>query len=525
MECTTRASDKERSRAEGLSKSRPRRAAVQHLLPLMVFGALWCMLVALLSPQWSANPQYGFGWLVPFLCAYLFLLRWRTRPPAQLAHSAMAKRVFWATGFSLLPTWLVAQANPDWRLIGWILAIEVVALSLCAVYIVGGRSWLGHFAFSISFIFISVPWLSAVEKLVIEGLTQAATVVAVASLNFCHIAAAQHGNIIEVSTGMLGVDEACSGIRSLQATIVVSLFFGEVYRVSAVRRVVLVFGGALIAFLCNVGRFSVLGAVAAKDGLESISKWHDPLGVAVLVLCLLLVWGAARLISGPRPNILRSKASPTTAFPWRLALSLGGWILLTLAGTEFWYRTHETGGKLQWSVAWPFNERNFSEIKLSELETSSLGCDEERAAEWTKGDDRHWMAFFFQWAEGPARSRILARMHRPENCLPAAGYKLRQDRGTLTVQAKNLLIPFHSLDFENEGEQVYVFFCLWEDRSKQPDRPRNREVWTRFARIESVLRGERNLGQQVLEIVISGYHTPEEAEAALRRHVGSMIQI
>jgi hypothetical protein len=135
------------------------------------------------------------------------------------------------------------------------------------------------------------------------------------------------------------------------------------------------------------------------------------------------------------------------------------------------------------------------------------------------------MAFFFKRAEGPTRSRILARMHRPENCLPAAGYKLHEDRGTVTIKAKNLLVPFHALDFEYAGEKVYVFFCLWEDRSKQPDPARIRDEWTRFVRLESVFLGERNLGQQVLEIVIFGHDKPEEAEAALRRDVGAMIQI
>jgi hypothetical protein len=115
-------------------------------------------------------------------------------------------------------------------------------------------------------------------------------------------------------------------------------------------------------------------------------------------------------------------------------------------------------------------------------------------------------------------------MHRHENCLPAAGYKLREDRGAITVEAKNLLIPFHVLDFENAGEKVYVFFCLWENRSKQPDRPRVQDKWTRFARLESVLLGDRNLGQQVLEIVVSGYDKPEEAEAALRKEIAAMVQ-
>jgi hypothetical protein len=115
-------------------------------------------------------------------------------------------------------------------------------------------------------------------------------------------------------------------------------------------------------------------------------------------------------------------------------------------------------------------------------------------------------------------------MHRPENCLPAAGYKLREDRGTITIKAKDLLIPFHDLDFEYEGDHVYVFFCLWENVSKQPELPRIRDEWNQFAKLESVLLGQRNLGQQVLEIVIFGYNKPEDAEAALRRDVETMIQ-
>jgi hypothetical protein len=39
-----------------------------------------------------------------------------------------------------------------------------------------------------------------------------------------------------------------------------------------------------------------------------------------------------------------------------------------------------------------------------------------------------------------------------------------------------------------------------------------------------VLLGERNLAQQTLEIVIFGYDTPQEAEAALRRQMEDLIR-
>jgi exosortase/archaeosortase family protein len=305
----------------------------------------------------------------------------------------------------------------------------------------------------------------------------------------------------------------------------VSLFFGELYRASRPRRALLVLIGMLVALLCNIGRTICLATLAAKDGVEVIANWHDPLGYLLFATCLLLVWRLARLLAGPRPKLSFSEAPEPNPLPWRLTLSLGAWLMLTVISVEVWYRAHEERGKVGWSVAWPVSKKEFSDLPITELEANALACDEKTGAGWTNSDGSHWMAFFFKWGEGPARSRILARMHRPENCLPAAGYTLREDRGTLTVNAKNLRIPFRALNFEYGGDQVYVFFCLWEDRRKQPDQNRIQDEWTRFAKLESVFLGERNLGQQVFEVVISGYNKPEEAEAAFRRDIGAMIQI
>jgi hypothetical protein len=55
------------------------------ILPLVVFGALWFMLIKNLSLYRAADPQYSFGLFGPLLCAYLFLNRWLIRPRTQPA--------------------------------------------------------------------------------------------------------------------------------------------------------------------------------------------------------------------------------------------------------------------------------------------------------------------------------------------------------------------------------------------------------------------------------------------------------
>jgi hypothetical protein len=75
------------------------------ILPLLVFGALWFLLIKNLSLYWAVDPQYSFGWFGPLLCAYLFLTRWLSRPPTEPASRAAAKWVFCIAALTFLPNW------------------------------------------------------------------------------------------------------------------------------------------------------------------------------------------------------------------------------------------------------------------------------------------------------------------------------------------------------------------------------------------------------------------------------------
>jgi exosortase/archaeosortase family protein len=112
------------------------------------------------------------------------------------------------------------------------------------------------------------------------------------------VPAVPHGNVIEIATGMVGVDDACSGIRSFQATLMISLFFGELYALTAMRRVLCVFAGFGLSFVFNVARTTLLTWVAAHKGTAAIASWHDPAGVTILVACFLCLWLIARGLRG-----------------------------------------------------------------------------------------------------------------------------------------------------------------------------------------------------------------------------------
>ena len=254
-------------------------------LALAGLGGFWLIGVRMLSPQWSVYDQYNYGWAVPFLCAYLLWQRWPNRPETGTVHLLPTITILAICALLLLPTRVIVEANPIWRAGSWAMALELVILTLGMVYLAGGKSWLRHFGFPVVFFLIAVPWPSLWEGAVVQNLMRVNTAIVVEALTALGVPALAHGNVIEISTGLVGIDEACSGIRSLQATLMIALFFGELYRLRVARRAWLVVAGVALALVSNLARTFVLVWVCTKSGIGALDKWHDPTGIAILLVC------------------------------------------------------------------------------------------------------------------------------------------------------------------------------------------------------------------------------------------------
>jgi exosortase len=475
-------------------------------------------------PYWEVNPQYSFGWLVPPLAAILFYRRWRGRPCPTAVSGGLATGLLVVAALAFLPTWLLLQPNPDWRLATWALATVYAATGLLLLYFLGGSAWVKYFAFPVLFLLTAIPWPFDLEYPVVQGLMRAVAGVTVEVLSWFNIMALQHGNLIEVRTGTIGVDEACSGIRSLQGTLMASLFLGEFYWLRTGKRALLALAGIVLALLCNVGRALFISCVAAKNGLDAISRWHDPAGFTILTICLIAVALIAQLL-GPNagPDSPAGADLRAHALPRGLFTTVSVWLLLSMAATEGWYRMHEGGEKLTWSLRWPETRPAFTNLPVPERARDFLLYDEGRSASWRQPDGTLWSMYFFRWNSGSSRSRVVPRSHRPDICLPAAGYTLEEDCGTRIIETKGIRLPFQSYRFRKDGLDVRVFSCVWQDRSKAAPLEVAEHEWNRLAGLAFVLRGERNMSQQILEIAIYGYDSQDAAERALRTELEGMI--
>jgi exosortase/archaeosortase family protein len=391
----------------------------------------------------------------------------------------------------------------------------------------------------------------------IQGLTRADTAGTTELLGWLGIPALPHGNVIEVATGMVGIDEACSGIRSFQATLMISLFFGEFYSLSVLRRSVLCLSGFALSFAFNLARMSLLVWVAARKGVAAITAWHDPAGVTILVACFFSLWGLAvwfgrkpgagskerkpearsqKPESGKRnAEMLKGKGGEQAAIERqhstfivqnstlrKLATALIAWIVLTEFSVEGWYRWHEARvpAAVQWTVAWPVSNPAFTELALPERTRQILRYDEGRSAAWAAGGSR-WQAVFLRWR--PGRTAIhLAQNHTPQVCMTAAGHTLKALSPQEWFEVSGLRMPFLAYEVTDAARPLFVFYCLWDDRaSAQGFATKSLKYGNRLA---PVLAGLRNPGQRSLEIAVAGPASAAEAETAVRAELQTLIK-
>jgi exosortase len=512
-------------------------------LALAILAFVWLRLILHLRIAWTVDEQYAYGWAVPFLCALLFWRRIRSgsQPSALDAQPALGIAAFQALSVLILAvfllTRLVEEANPDWRLVSWALALEVIALSLIALYLAGGLTALKHFAFPILFFLVAAPWPTPMEQPLIQMLTRGIVAATVELLNLFGFAALKHGNVIETAGGLVDVDEACSGIRSLQAALMLALFFGEWHRLGARHRVALLAMAFALACFFNLGRTVVLSLVAVNQGSAAATRWHDPAGVVILLGCFFGVWLVASWLE--RAGKRGGQGGKETARPDEVAqpqvlkfpsLQFSRWVivsagLLLVAGeiaVYFWYASAPRVATPAWQVEFPRREVSFKSLNLPPAAREILRFNEGESGQWRNADGTRWQMIYLRWQPGRVAA-ALARNHTPEICLPAAGKNLRDISDLPRVEAAGLSLPFRCYTTEQNGRPLFVFYSLWEDGNAE--QRLMTQLLTRRARFEAVRDRRRNPGQRVLQFGLWGARDAAHAEELLRAELPKLLRV
>ncbi|MEX0330883.1 MAG: exosortase/archaeosortase family protein [Puniceicoccaceae bacterium] len=286
---------------------------------------------------WKLRDEYAFGFIVPLFVAYILYERWpliaggligeedsSPKDGASKGSLILVDRGLQAISLLMVLGGLLSfllgvlyRAMEGQNLIASnFLAFGYANILLGGAYLYSGRRAGGEtiglperwhlamlFLFPALIWMLSVPMFNAVHKTISTFLMNKVAIVVYHSFDLLGYAVVREGSVLKLPLGDVGVEDACSGIRSLTACLFAGSFLGSVYFAQFWKKVFLVGTAMLFAFINNIFRSLFLTAWAYGHGPEGLNDHvvifgmdlgniHDFTGWVVLgltVICLLLL--------------------------------------------------------------------------------------------------------------------------------------------------------------------------------------------------------------------------------------------
>jgi len=469
--------DQSQSRTEPIPPPLVLLRSLRWWLPLVGLGVALGHYIAWLQVEWGLNANYAFGPLIPIAAAvlvYLRLDRWQT--PAALAQTCWLPLVACIFGVALVPLSLIVEVNPDWRLLMWGQAMLLGLMALTVLLSLGGWPWVRAALPILAVLALAIPWPTRGEQWVLSLLLETVSGRAADVFYLFGFDVIQRSNLLYVEGVALGVDEACSGIRSLQLTLVVIVFLCLWQPLSPLRTLGLVGGGLIVCLLGNLVRIVILGMIGVHHGLNSLESWHDAVGGVATGLILLGILGVRWLVASPSAQkhpppsrFQRFEAERALAhrrvgsWPFAWTLTFLAVTLVPFAAVPLYYSAGNNDSDsrayrlpLEWDPALP----GFRSLPIPDSVTEQLRFS--TADHFMIGEGNRWFlqGYSFFWEDG--RISSFTAVHRPENCLPAIGYRMVDTLRPFALPIADRVVPIHRYIFEMQGRSFFVYHALWD---------------------------------------------------------------
>ncbi len=458
--------------------ARPRGAILAIIATLVATTAAYCFQ---LWPEWRHNPDLSHGFFAPLIFALLIHESrkqgpWRWLPDGRWSHAALASVL--GAGVTIL-----ALAGLFAATLAWSHAVVLFLLAVALGCLLGGGLLLlaGERVRLVPFNWISITavllWLLVAP---IPDGTYARLTLSLQNwvtsnvMNVLHligVPARQHGNVIELARTTVGVEEACSGVRSLISCIYAGFFFAAWQVRRPLRRLVLIVVAPLLALGMNLLRSLGL-TLLANDGVDITGFWHDATGFAILGLTAAALAGLAIL--------LESKEENSSPVPAPVAGAIGRssqlifWCGATMAfalGVFFFAHSRDQSDETAdvpdlakllpatangWKVTEPSDLYQFTGILQTThlMERTYLRADAD-------GQPVQITVYVAYWPAGQTSVSRVA-LHTPDACWPGSGWTSQttgdERRQSLVLQNLQLAPAEYRLFRTDRGFAQHVWF-------------------------------------------------------------------
>lgn len=455
---------------------------------ITLLALVWAWAISICAGFWSRDDNYSYGFIVPPLAILFLWRRFGTQPDS-----------FWsglsgntAGGFKVPPLLLALPAaaifpievyRSEYHQSGivlWAINGAAVALTLAGFWWTGGWRLLRLGLFPVLFYLTAVPWPDRIAHPLQQNLMIGVAHVVTEALLWLGIPVeATSGAVLKLTKGTVGIVEACSGIRSLQSGLMISLAIGELLMLPAIRRWGLFGLAMLFALASNFVRTFTLCWIMEHKGPEAMDKAHDWVGNIAMYSFYLIVWllGKWLAIGNTDGDIWPKARAKEAPKPWNLLT----WtripdfrpffvvVLFAFASVHIWYfvltkRANPQTEPLFTARAEPgsglkktqFDERVWEQLRASAGDRLTLTNP---AAPYGIVE-----AYHLFWKPSPDSKRALG--HRPDSCMPGSGWKQIGGVEKTNVVIDGVKLDFYVFRFERADLKATQMWGVW--RNGQP---------------------------------------------------------
>ena len=448
-----------------------------HPLWLLVAG-YWLWLIWACAGEWTNSEDYNYGWFVPPLALYFLWKRLEGAPlSASVPGHGNARFLAWgAIALSILvilPLEVVRQTPIHWRPNLWAIGFLAVANTLAVAWLTGGRARFKIFLIPTLFMLVGIPWPTFLEHAVAYPLMPVVTRWAVGLLHFLGYPATAAGTTITLPNCTVGVEEACSGLRSLQTALMVGVAAGELTRLGARGRIVLLVVAFVMAVIGNQVRVLMLALAGINGGNQAVADLHDTAGDVVLAILLGGV-GLAATIGKRLERVIRDvapAAAPVPSASVAVAGSAGrtpsfaaGFVVLALgaaallgANAWYWWRAGLAAPPSPPLLA-PVGDAGF--VIDENVPPAILGVLQPDQYTYIReamdGTPTRAIGYHFYWE--PRRGNANQLYHRPDRCMPGAGWRIEGEVTRETFRLGDREVTFNVFPFRGPAGPALM---LW----------------------------------------------------------------
>jgi exosortase len=503
--------------------------------PLIALAAVWSWAVWACAEHWRGDPNYSYGWSVPLLVAGFAFRRgliytdFRTNDRWRLTPSTRPQSIVWillAVAVGLLEYCREEVVHPIFVI--WGIALLAIAVTLTALCHLIGKGFARFELFPICFFLTALPWPPRLEQPITGGLMRFVALTTTEVLHWVGIGATASGGAIALQGGLVGITEACSGVRSLQAGVMFGLAMGEWFLLTAARRTLLLLLAIILALVSNLGRTIALTLQANEHGVESVDRVHDLIGNIAVTALVAAIWIAGKVLARPAAREVKSPELGQKSKRIAAVLGLASWrsyagvffsVVIGLVSARVIVARMEARDQTQTSPFFAARTAGSPQNHLGTIPHSIWNELHPTSGQYIHHDNASSSSqvadcYHFFWKPSPWNR--FALVHRPDICMPGVGWQLDGPATSKEVELAGRPLRFYVFRFHRGDVQALELWGAWRNGESVPIDYRPDQVLGASAAPAALhLAGRRRSATEIVSCSIVAEGQPPSISSAL----------